>query len=518
MLKTIRELGVKLSLLWDKKAAQEADTAIGKLATGMKGIGAQAAAAAATMFGFAEATASNGQELSLYSQTLGISSERIQELGYAAKVAANVSRDELVGALEGVSSTLDNVRKGNVDAALSFNRLGLSTDVITNRNLKADQVMMMVAERLKGIQDPIARAAIANEIFGASGAKMLPLLMKGAGGIAALGGEARKMGVVFSDQAIKKQAAFQQQLNRTMEVVKNVGLRIGDALLPVVGNVLNDFSRWISVNRKLVQESLAGFIKGATILVPILFKVAVGVVNAFMAVTKFVGGAERMAKILVGLFVFAKFIPMAMSFFKILFYGWQVVAKLSGVFRVLSVAFSVFRSAILGLRMMAFIEGFTTLAAVLNPIGLVIAGVGVAIAGLIYYFRDTAWMKSFLSGVENYFVKAWMWIKETVVSAGEAVGGFVEKLGQITGVSSAISKVASFLGFNSAAPAGATAPAAVAAGGANTQNNVQAQINVSVPPGTSAKDATQIVSQGTEDGMAKALRPARNQALGGAAY
>ena len=48
MLKSIREIGVKLSLLWDKKHAEDAHKAINGLASSMKGIGAQAAAAAGT--------------------------------------------------------------------------------------------------------------------------------------------------------------------------------------------------------------------------------------------------------------------------------------------------------------------------------------------------------------------------------------------------------------------------------------------------------------------------------------
>jgi hypothetical protein len=515
MLKTIRELGVKLSLVWDKSQADKADNAIRGLANAMKGIGAQAAAAAGTMFAFAEATAANAQDLKLHSETLGISSERLQELSYAAKIAANVSRDELMGALEGVSSTLDNVRKGNVDAAMTFNRLGLSADIITNKNLKADQVMMMVAERLKGIQDPIARAAAANEIFGASGAKLLPMLLRGSQGIAALGTEARKMGLVFGDQEIRKQAKFQETLNRTIEVLKNIALTIGAAVMPVVSKVLNQFAAWVQANKKLIAEGVSQLIDGLTVLVPVIWQMVMGMTGAIKSFVSFVGGMKNAAKILVTLFAAFKLIGPVWAFIKafgaIASIGSRVVGVISAVSSVVGPLVSVFTFIAQGVA--AFVASLIAL----NPVTLTIVGITAAIAGLVYYFKDSAWMKSFSESVMGFLVKPWTWIKNAIDPVIQSVSQLLKMLSDLTGTSVAFEKIGNFLGFSSAAPAGAAATAGAATSTAQTNNQVQIQNTFTMPPGTTPTQAEAIVAKGIHKSLSDAdLKNARNSALGGA--
>ncbi|MFW1499207.1 hypothetical protein ACEWBF_22815, partial [Vibrio parahaemolyticus] len=61
--KYIREFGVKLSLAYDKGSFETANKAVGNMAGLLKEVGFGAAAAAGTIFGFAEAAAGNAKDL-----------------------------------------------------------------------------------------------------------------------------------------------------------------------------------------------------------------------------------------------------------------------------------------------------------------------------------------------------------------------------------------------------------------------------------------------------------------------
>lgn len=58
-----------------------------------------------------------------------------------------------------------------------------------NGNLKSsDQLLKEVAGKFAGYQDGAAKAALAQELFGRSGAELMPLLNAGAEGISAIQG------------------------------------------------------------------------------------------------------------------------------------------------------------------------------------------------------------------------------------------------------------------------------------------------------------------------------------------
>lgn len=312
--KIIREFGVKLSLAYDKAGYESANKAINDMAGTLKEIGFGAAAAAGTIFGFAEATAGNAKDLELYSQTLGISAERLQELSYGAKIAANVNRDELMGALEGVSKTLDDVKRGNLEAGSTFQALGINVGAMVKSGMRADQVMALVGDRLKTIQDPIARSALAAKVFGGNvGTKLLPYLLKGSAGMADLGKEARNLGVIMDDKTLKSQAKFQDSLNRVLFVLKNISYLIGGELIKRLEPLVKQFQKWIVHNRKLIASGIVEFVKALGWGLKNILELAIGAADAFKSLSTYVGGTGNGIKILIGVWAGFKAIQMAVA-------------------------------------------------------------------------------------------------------------------------------------------------------------------------------------------------------------
>ena len=78
------------------------------------------------------------------------------------------------------------------------------------------------------------RAALTVAAFGKSGQDMLPLIMEGGEGIAKMGDEAQRLGLVMSDDAAKAGERFSDSLKR----IKAVGQGL---LYQVLGKILK---RW----------------------------------------------------------------------------------------------------------------------------------------------------------------------------------------------------------------------------------------------------------------------------------
>ncbi len=87
-----------------------------------------------------------------------------------------------------MSRNIIEAARGSASARQNLARLGLTIADLTG--LSPDQQFELIADRLSRIQNPANRATIAMEIFGRTGASLLPLLSTGAQGIQELRREA----------------------------------------------------------------------------------------------------------------------------------------------------------------------------------------------------------------------------------------------------------------------------------------------------------------------------------------
>ncbi len=96
----------------------------------------------------------------------------------------------------------------------------------------------MIADKLAGIADPGAKAAAAMDIFGKSGANLVPLLSGGSKGISDLMAEADALGLVMSGKDAAAAAEFGDALDKLGGVVLSIRNAIGAALAPVLTDII----------------------------------------------------------------------------------------------------------------------------------------------------------------------------------------------------------------------------------------------------------------------------------------
>lgn len=176
--------------------------AFGDTITGWgKKMAAAGAAITAPLVASGQSFASMGDQMLKMTQRTGVSVETLSALTYAADVSG-VSADALEGSLRRMQKTIVAAAQGSESASDALEQVGLTIDDL--RGLSPDQQFKLIADRLSQIQSPAAKAALAMELFGKSGAQLLPLMADGAKGIEALQAHARALGLTMSTEDAKQ--------------------------------------------------------------------------------------------------------------------------------------------------------------------------------------------------------------------------------------------------------------------------------------------------------------------------
>jgi len=256
------------------KAAQAKLKAFGAsvraMGTKMMGLGA---AVAAPMMAASKVFSDMGDSVAKMSARTGIGVESLSELGYAAETSG-ASMESFEKSVRTMQKTLVAAGGGSAAAVGALRKLGLTAADLDG--LSPEQQFKLIADQLAKIEDPAARAVAAMDVFGKSGAELLPMMSAGAAGIEQLQQQARDLGLTMSTEDAKAAEAFNSALGNLWKVLKMAAFTIGSALAPV----LQETAEWIT---RLVVSASA-WIKENKGLIVSVFKIAVGVVAAGAAI------------------------------------------------------------------------------------------------------------------------------------------------------------------------------------------------------------------------------------------
>lgn len=158
------------------------------------------------------------------SQQLGVGIEQLQVYMYAA-TQAGLSQSDLQVALAKLSRTIGEAALGEKEAVEAFKAIGVSVVDAQGHIRSTDAVMRDLAQRFAEMPDDAREAALAVDLFGKSGQKMLPILEGGAAGLRKFEERARSLGLVLTkqqsdaaDKAADKWSEFGQLLERVFQI------------------------------------------------------------------------------------------------------------------------------------------------------------------------------------------------------------------------------------------------------------------------------------------------------------
>jgi len=220
--------------------------------------------------------ATYGDEIAKASKKTGMATEDISRLRYAAE-RSGVGFGGLESALARMARSASEAAGGAAMYSEAYDRLGVSVTDANGELKGGEQLFREVAEGLKNVDNATERAALAQEIFGRSGAQLLPLLNEGEAGIKKLGDRAEQLGMVLSGKAAKDSERFNDALADLKDTGTTIAMTLGQTLMPTIAEIAEKVSEAVGRWREWSEAHPtlnALVIKGAMALG--LFMAAVG--------------------------------------------------------------------------------------------------------------------------------------------------------------------------------------------------------------------------------------------------
>ena len=143
------------------------------------------------------------------SQRTGIAVGVLSELDYAAKMNGS-SIDAVQTALGKLSVKAFDAATGNKAATATFDALGISLRNADGSMKSSVTLLEQVGDAFKSINDPTVKSALAIEIFGKSGAQMIPVIEN----MSEARREAQQLGITLGDEFAGRAATFNDNLDK----------------------------------------------------------------------------------------------------------------------------------------------------------------------------------------------------------------------------------------------------------------------------------------------------------------
>lgn len=361
-------------------------------------------AASAAAFGLASSTAAAGDELAKQSRALGFGVEAYQELGYAAE-RSGVSAEVFNSSMTAMTKRLGEAAQGQGAAKKALDELGLSAQDLIE--MEPDQALGVIADRMKDIDDPARKAALAAALFSRSGIRMTNMLNEGSAGIDALRNRARELGLVLSEETTTDSENFQDSLLNAQSALQGMKNIIGGEMIPVVGEMMDAFTEFVVTNQPQIREFAETLANGLRDAVPIIGEVVSGlgdfagkVGSVVSKVAEMIGGWEN----------FGIALGVLMTSPSIVAVGGFVVTVGK-----LAIALKALASASLLPAITAKVTALGTAIAA-TPIGFLIAGAASVAAGAYLIYKN--W-----DGVKDFFGDLFGSVIDTLGGFGQFVGG-----------------------------------------------------------------------------------------------
>lgn len=346
-------------------------------AAGMGGLaGAMGALApmlsVAGLVGMAKSSLEAGDKMFDLAQKTGMS---VESLARFKKAAATTGTD-----LETVAKASMKLSKGMAEAAATgkgpaaeaLKSLGISATDASGKLRSADAVMLDIATKFKAMPDGVQKTAAAMQLFGKSGAEMIPMLNQGGDAI-------EKMKVKMTTAFAEKADQYSDKLTTLSGKVGALGMDIIVTLLPALDGMANAMTGLVDAFNKLdpgIRNVIVSVALLAIAWVP-LSGIIAAVVGAF-------GGLAALPAIIAG-------------------WAGAIVPAIASITTALSGLLAWLTGTLLP-GLLAFFSG---------PAGWTVLAVA-AVVAMAIAFREP---------IGKFFV----WLGETFMKGLQAIGGFLNK-------------------------------------------------------------------------------------------
>jgi len=247
------------------------------------------AVSAAGLGAMVKASLDSADSLSKLSQRVGITVESLSTLIPVADLAG-VSGEKFEGGLRKLATRMLDAATGSDEAARGFAAVGVAIQNQDGTLRATDQVLLDLTDRFKAMPDGAQKTALAVDLFGKSGADLIPFLNQGRDGVEALTTELQALGVQIGGDTAAQAEVFNDSLAKVRLAITSIGNRVIEAFLPAMNDMANGM-----VESAKQGGSLRAILDGVVLVLKTLALGAATVGKAFVALGEAIGAGMAAA-------------------------------------------------------------------------------------------------------------------------------------------------------------------------------------------------------------------------------
>lgn len=177
-------------------------------------------------------------ETSKMAQRMGVATNEVGGLKLAFELGGSSA--------EGMTAAFAKLSKNAAENNEAFKALGVATRNADGTLRPTKDLFYDVADAFKGMEDGAVKSARAQEIFGKSGAELIPLLNGGADGLREMAEMAEKLGLVIDENTGKAAEQFNDTLELVHKAAGGVANQLMAKMLPALNSVVGGMLEYIT--------------------------------------------------------------------------------------------------------------------------------------------------------------------------------------------------------------------------------------------------------------------------------
>ncbi|WP_326883161.1 hypothetical protein U8P73_14835 [Rhizobium beringeri] len=204
-----------------------------RLALAFAGITTVTTAAAVGLTRLAKSGADAADAAGKAAQAAGLQIDAYGRLAFAAE-QNDVAAEAFGAAMSKLNKAIGEAAAGGKEAAGKFSALGVSIKDTHGRLRPTEDIVHDLAGAFANLPDGAKKSAAAINVFGKSGASLLPFLNEGKQGLIDLGQQAEKLGIVFTAADSDIGDAMGDALSEVSRASQGIGNQLGLLFAPTI--------------------------------------------------------------------------------------------------------------------------------------------------------------------------------------------------------------------------------------------------------------------------------------------
>jgi hypothetical protein len=204
-----------------------------RLVLAFAGVTTVTTAAAAGLANLAKSGADAADAAGKAAQSAGLQIDAYGRLAFAAE-QNDVAAEAFGAAMSKLNKAIGEAATGGKEAAAKFSALGVSIRDTHGRLRPTEDIVRDLAGAFAKLPDGAKKSALAINLFGKSGASLLPFLNEGKQGLIDLGTQAEQLGIVFTDAESNIGDAMGDALAEVSRASQGIGNKIGLLFAPAI--------------------------------------------------------------------------------------------------------------------------------------------------------------------------------------------------------------------------------------------------------------------------------------------